>query len=393
MKFKHSAGDEAFAARARELFKDIDDEAMEDVRFEIAKVMYDNISLFESEVEKLTSIYVRECIEKLCMGEDYDIESIFTAADASEPQIKTMAAALPEYMDMICAAYDDMGEKNQRLVMNFTVHLKHAAGFGSWSEMMGGKRSYLTYLVEMAVPFIVTGYGANTFSVPDGWSEDELNELVAYVEASTEDRQLSMGCIKYIIEHEEVDWERYGVTITRRKKRADETEADSEKIRRLLTRVGYEPYQRNSYEIIKRDIMADVEDNPSPLLISRLLSAFYTWQGAYGEQREAKKYAERIRKLILEMREKEPQCYNYMIPKLAIEIIESQGHYHELMINTETMPDSFWNWFLIGAKRSRRNDKKLLSYIRIYEANKIKLGRLEIKSALRKEFKDDEKGN
>ena len=139
--------------------------------------------------------------------------------------------------------------------------------------------------------------------------------------------------------------------------------------------------------------MADVEDNPSPLLISRLLSAFYTWQGAYGEQREAKKYAERIRKLILEMREKEPQCYNYMIPKLAIEIIESQGHYHELMINTETMPDSFWNWFLIGAKRSRRNDKKLLSYIRIYEANKIKLGRLEIKSALRKEFKDDEKGN
>ena len=78
-----------------------------------------------------------------------------------------------------------------------------------------------------------------------------------------------------------------------------------------------------------------------------------------------------------------------MIPKLAIEIVESQGHYHDIMINTETMPPSFWNWFLIGAQRARRNDKVMLTYSRIYESNKLKLNRLQVKSSLRKVFKDE----
>ena len=46
-------------------------------------------------------------------------------------------------------------------------------------------------------------------------------------------------------------------------------------------------------------------------------------------------------------------------------------------------------WFLIGAKRAKRDDKKMLAYIRIYEANKIKLNRLDIKAELRKVFKDE----
>ncbi|MCH5211690.1 MAG: hypothetical protein J1G06_01610 [Oscillospiraceae bacterium] len=393
LKFKHSAGDEAFAVRARELFADIDDEKMTDVRFEITKVMYDNISLFDGEVEKITSIYVKDCIKKLCAGEDYDIESIFGNKDAGEAQIKTMAASFGEYMNMICQSVDEMGEKNQRLVMNFIAHLKHTAEYPSWAEMMENKRSAISVLLELAVPVIVTGFGANTFAVPDGWTEEELYELIAYIEASTENKQLSMSCVKFIVDHEEIDWERYGITIAHRKKMPEEVREDTERIKWLLTRVGYEPFQRNSYEIIKRDIMADIDNNRSPFLISRLLSAVYAWQGAYGGQREAKEYAEKIRKLLLELREKEPQCYNYMIPKLAIEIAESQGHYHEIMINTETMPASFWNWFLIGANRARRDDKKMLAYIRIYNANKVKLNRLQVKSALRKVFKDDEKGN
>ena len=391
LKFKNSAGDKAFVARAKELFRDIDDPSMTNVRFEITKVMYDNINLFDEEVEKLTNIYVDDCIDKLCMGEDYDIESVFVTGAVAEEQIKTMAAALPKYMDKISKSMDDMGEKNRILVLNFIVHLKHAANSGSWMEFMGSKHKYLSVLVELAVPVVVTGYGINTFSVPPGWKKEELDELVAYIESSTEDRQLSMGCIKYIKEHEDVNWEQYGISIAKRKKLAPEVEEDTAKVKHMLTRVGYEPYQRNSYEILKREVMVDVEDKPSPLLVSRLLSTVYAWQGTYGDQAEAQRLADRIRRLIIEMRETQPQCYSYMIPKLAIEIVESQGHYHELMINTNTMPPSFWNWFLIGAKKARRNDKRMLAYVRIYEANKWQLNKLPVKNALRKIFKDEDK--
>ena len=59
-----------------------------------------------------------------------------------------------------------------------------------------------------------------------------------------------------------------------------------------------------------------------------------------------------------------------MIPKLALEIIESPGHYHEVMINTETMPPSFWNWFLIGYNKSKEDEDKMLAYTRVYSASK-----------------------
>lgn len=389
LKFKHSAGNEAFALRAGELFEQIDEPQMADVKFEITKVMFDNIELFPKQAEKLTEIYVMDCITKLCSGETYDIDSIFRESSVSDIQMGVIVKNLNQYMDLICDNFDSMGEKNQRLVMNLLANIKHATDFESWAKMLGDKKRYISVLIEMAAPVIVTGFGANTFSVPHGWSEDELYELIAYIEASTEDKYLSMGCIKYITEHDGVDWSKFGITIATRKKTPYEAEADTAKIKRLLTRVGYEPYQRQTYETIKRDIMADIEDNRSPLLISKLLHSVYMWQGAYGDQREAKRLAQRVAKLILELKAKERQCYNYMISKLGLEITESQGHYHDIMINTETMPDSFWNWFLIGAQRCRRDDKKMLSFIRIYEANKMKLSRLPIKSELRKAFKDE----
>lgn len=389
LKFKTSAGDEAFAARAKELFANIDDESMKDVKFEITKVMYDNISLFPEETEKLTELYVTDCINKLCAGENYDIEAVFGSAGASEQQTATIVKNLSKYMNLIYSNLDSMGEKNQRIVINFISHIKHAGNFSSWMEMFGGKKKYISTFVELAAPLVITGYGANMFSVPQDWTSEELYELIAYIESSTEDRQLSMGCVKYITEHDDIDWEKYGITIAHRKKMPLEVQQDSDKIRRLLTKVGYEPYQRNTYEAIKRDIMADIEDNRSPLLISRLLAAVYTWQGAYGNQRESQQQAEKIYKLLLELKAKEPQCYNYMIPKLALEIIESQGHYHDVMINTETMPPSFWNWFLIGFKRSKRDDKKLIAYTRVYAASKMKLNKLPIKNALRAAFQNE----
>lgn len=389
IKFKKSAGDEAFATRAKEIFADIDDESMRDVKFEITKVMYDNISLFPEEASKLTEIYITDCITKLCMGENYSIDALINSTSITEEQVSAMYKNLPSYMDMICDSIDTMGEKNRRLIMSFLTHIKHAAGIGSWAQLLNGKKKYLTVLLELALPTVVSGYGAEMFSTPDNWSDEELYELIAYIEAATEDKELSMGCLKYITEHDNVDWTRYGITIVTRKKSKSEIEEDSDKVRSLLRKVGYEPFQRQTYQVIKRDIMADVEDNRSPLLISKLLAAVYTWQGAYGDQRNAQLLAEKVKKLILELREKEPQCYNFMFPKLGIEIIESQGHYHETMINTSTMPPSFWSWFLIGAKRSKRDDKKMLAYIRIYSANKLKLNKLPVKSELRKIFRDE----
>ncbi len=390
LKFKRSAGDDAFIARAGELFEEIDDESMKDVRFEISKVMYDNIELFDSEVEKVTEIYVSACMERLCRGENYDIESVFTDTKNADRQIDVILKNLNSYMDCVYENFDTMGDRNRGLVLGFIARLKHSREFSSWAQMLGNKKKYISVITELAMDALITGYGAHMFSVPEGWTEDELNELIAYIESSTEDKRLSMGCVKYIAEHEEVDWDKYGITIARRKKLPEEMEEDSKTIKRLLTRVGYEPFKRAKYEVIKRDVMADIEENPSPFLISRLLSTFYTWQGTHDNQPQSKKLAERLKRLILELREKEPQCYNYMIAKLGIEIIETSGHYHEVIVNTETMPDSFWNWFYIGVMRAKRDDKKLLSYIRVYQANKLRLNRLPIKTELRNIFKDED---
>ena len=391
LKFKRSAGDEAFAIRAKEIFEHIDDEDMDDVRFEISKVMYDNIEFFDDLVEKLTDIYVTCCVEKLCAGESYDISSVFGLPDEQNRRLPIILGRLNEYMDCICRSIDTMGAKNRLLMLNFIVNLKHKGNFESWKDMMSGRKKYISAITEISMDAVITGYGANMFSIPDGWLPEDLYEIIAYIEASTEDKRLSKGCIKYIVEHDEVKWDKYGITIAKRKKLPREAEADSKVIQRLLTRVGYEPFKRGNYYIIKRDFMSDMEDNPSPFLISRLLSTFYMWQGAYGDQRKAKSLAEKIRKLIIELRDNERQCYNYMISKLAIEIIESQCHYYETIIDMETVPESFWNWFIIGAKRSRRDDKKMLAYIRIYEANKMKLNKLSIKDDLRRVFRDESK--
>ena len=390
LKFKRSAGDEAFATRAKELFATIDDDSMQDVRFEISKVMYDNIELFDEEIEKVTEIYVDDCITRLCRGENYDIETIFTDNSVSNRQMSVILDNFTKYMDCICDNFDTMGDRNKILVLEFIVRLKHSAVFDSWSHMFSGNKKYISVLTELAIKHLVTGYGANMFSVPAGWISEEVYELIAYIESSTSDPVLSKSCIKYITEHDDVDWITYGITIKQRKKLPQEAEADSKKIKRLLTRVGYEPFMRASFGVIKRDIMSDLDENPSPFLISRLLGTFCMWQGTYDNQREAQRLANRMKRLLLELREKEPQCYNYMIAKLGIEIIESQSHYQEQIINTETVPDSFWNWFLLGAMRSKRDDKKMLSYMRIYDANKLRLSRLAIKGELRAVFKDED---
>jgi hypothetical protein len=89
------------------------------------------------------------------------------------------------------------------------------------------------------------------------------------------------------------------------------------------------------------------------------------------------------------MKRTERSCYNFIIPKLALEIIESQGHYHEIIINTETMTASFWNWFLIGYNRCKRDDA-IIAYTRVYSASKKKISKLPVRQKMRQTFQNVE---
>lgn len=176
--------------------------------------------------------------------------------------------------------------------------------------------------------------------------------------------------------------------MTKHTKTKGEQEQDINKIRRMLTKVGYIPYQRSTYAAVKGEVTDDIRNNNSPLLISRLLYAVYRWQGTYGNQMEAERNAQKVRELLLEMRKTQTSCYNFMVPKLALEILESPGHYHEVMINTETMPPSFWNWFLIGYDKCNRDEDKMLAYTRVYNASKMKMSKVSAKKRMREVFQD-----
>ena len=158
----------------------------------------------------------------------------------------------------------------------------------------------------------------------------------------------------------------------------------------MLTKVGYIPYRRNTYDDLRHDVENDMYNSTSPLLLSRLLDTYYEWKYSYGNQAQSEKKAQELKKLILEMKRTEKTCYDFIFPKLGLEIIEAHGHYHEQIINTETMPESFWNWFIIGFENSGENDDKLINYVRIYQANKRKLLRMPAGKRVREYFKNME---
>ena len=197
-------------------------------------------------------------------------------------------------------------------------------------------------------------------------------------------------CLKYIYTNDNVDWEALGVVKTKHKKSKDAQKEDNEKIKSMLRRVGYEPYQNGRYTDLVNTVHNEMQSSIMPLLVVRVLHTFYQWQRTYGNQAKAKVMAEKLRDAILELRKTQPDLYDYMIPKLALEIIESQGHYHEIIINTETMYDAFWNWFLIGYKKCRRDDDKALNYSRVYGAISKKISRLPMRKKLRAAFADQQ---
>lgn len=387
IRLKKSAGDEAFRTRVLEIYPSINDLNMNKVRFEISKIMFDNIELFKDDKKKITEIYMGQCLEKICLGENVDMKNPFSDGDGAKEQADAIRLDLVSYMDTIRNNYDMVSEKNKVTLLSFFAQVKHASGLNTWKELFENNED-LKLFVLMASQVVITGSGLNAFTPVEDWESSDLAEVVAYFDSSTKDVFLKKSCIKYICNNKDEDWEKYGVSITNRIKSKSEQENDIQKIRRMLTKVGYIPYQRGSYKGLKGEVMDDIRNNNSPLLISRLLYAVYRWQGTYGNQIEAEKNAQAVKELLLEMRKKQTSCFNFMIPKLALEIIESTGHYHEVMINTETMPPSFWNWFLIGYNKSSRNEDKILVYTRVYNASKLRMSRIPAKNKMREVFRD-----
>lgn len=388
LSLKRSGGDRAFAIRANELYPLIKNDDMQDVRFEISKVMYDNIDLFKDKVEEITDSYMETCVEKLCAGQSYDIENILPKSESVKLQAQYLKKKLPDYMKKIKDSLEPIGEKNKLTLLRLFAEIKHETETKTWKELFETKEN-MGIFVEMSASVVITGIGTHAFTAPAGWNSADLSEAVAYFDSSTQDENIKRSCLKYIYRNEDEDWSSYGVKLVKHTKTRGEQEKDMEKIHRMLNKVGYIPYQRKRYRDLSLEVSNDINDSSSPLLLSRLLDAVYKWQSKYGNQAAAEKAAVKVRDLLLEMKKTERSCYNFIIPKLALEIVESQGHYHEVIINTDTMPASFWNWFLIGYNHCKRDDA-LIAYTRVYSSSKKKISRLPIRKKMKETFQNIE---
>ena len=387
IRLKKTAGDEAFRKRVMELYPAINDINMAAVRYELSKIMFDNLELFEDDKEKITEIYIDQYIEKLCAGENVTIETNPFGNESSESIAAAVKGHMDKYIELMRTNHDTMPEKNTADILKLFADIKHTSGADTWKEWLGSRENLQTF-TKAAARIVITGSDVNPFENVDGWTTADLAELVAYFDASTDDNSLKRSCIKFICSNQDENWEKYGVTIKKSMKSEEGRKKDIQKIQRMLGRVGYVPYQRGSYSDLREEVMNDIYTSNAPLLISRLLYAVYRWKSTYGNQIEAEKSALAVCELLMEMRRTQRSCYNFMIPKLALEIVESPGHYHELMVNSGTMPPSFWEWFLIGFIRSKNDEDKLLSYTRVYTASRDTLPNVPARKKMLNLFND-----
>lgn len=387
IKLKKTAGDEAFTKRVMEIYPSINDLSMAGVRFELSQIMFENLHLFEDKKKDIAELYMWQCLERICAGDTVNMGNPFDDEETAKDIANEITSNIGQYMEEIRINLDLIPEKNKLLLLQLFGSVKHAASMQSWRELFTDKED-LKLFVHIASELVITGAGMSAFTNIEGWLSADLAEVIAFFDSSTRDHFLKKSCLKYIYAHQDEDWEKYGVSLKKHEKSKGAQEADIEKIRRMLSKVGYIPYQKETYQSIKGEVNDDVRSNNSPLLISRLLYAVYRWQGSYGNQIEAEKNAKTVREFLLEMRETQKSCYDFIIPKLALEIIESPCHYHEIIVNTETMPRSFWDWFLIGYEKCSRDDDKILNYTRVYMASKANMQKIPARKKLNDVFSD-----
>lgn len=385
--FKKITGDEAFRRRVMEIYPAINDINMAGVRYELSKIMFDNIELFEENSTDIIKLYLDQYMLKLCAGDNIKMDKNPFDDDISEELSEYVNSKIGYYTELLQINYDEIPEINRIEILKLFGAIKHASGKETWKELYGGDKEKLSVFVEAASELVIKDNVLEPFVNISGWTRQDLSEVIVYFDSSTKDEELKKRCLKYICRTDE-DWSKYGVTVRHTVKPEEEQQKDLEKIRRMLGRVGYMPFQRGTYAKLREEVLDDVYSSPSPLLLSQLLYAVYRWQGTYGSQIEAEKCAVEVRDLLMQLRSEQTPVYNYVIPKLALEIIETQGHYHEIIVNAATMTPGFWEWFLIGYGRCRDDEDKLLTYTRVYSASKNKIPPGNAKSRMQTIFRD-----
>ena len=233
LNLKKSGGPAAFAKRSGEIYSQIKNAKIDSVKFEISKVMYDNCEALDEETaESVTDVYVDMCMDKLCAGENYNIDNIFNvgAGGHSARQAALLKQHMPEYMEKIRANFDVAGKKNKLMLLNFFADVKHETGDATWKDFFGGRKEDITILTEMAAEEAIRGGNVKPFDAPESWNEEDLNEIIAYFDSSTTDEKLKNLCLRYIVRRDDCDWEKYGVTITKHTKTKKEQEEDIQKM-------------------------------------------------------------------------------------------------------------------------------------------------------------------
>ncbi len=379
---------EMFKNRCLEIYSELDRSDMTAVKFEVLNVMYDNIEIFTDISDELTKKYIMAGFAGIVNGEPVNMEGIFSNFSDNEDilaqQSEFVYESLDDIMEIISSA--EIDETQAMLLLRMFAIIKQAKKIQSWKEFFKDKLEYMQTFVAMSATVIINDTNPVTFIAPIIWTNAELSEVIAYFDSSTDDVEIKKGCRKYILSNIREDWSLYGIEISKEEKSREDRENDIKMVRKMLSSVGYVPFYRGKYQDLKFDVLNDMATNDNPLLITRLLNAFYNWQITELEP-EAKQYAQEMKAIILEMREKENSCYKFIFPKFALEMLSLAGIYHEMVINCETMQDTFWNWFLIGANKNINDETVFDNYSKVFEANKRALRNLAIYLRLEKVFK------
>jgi len=369
-----------FVRRALSLYEKLSQPAMKQVKFEVLEVMNEHQDLFPEIRDELVTGFVLEGISCICAGEQRNLENSFKNIS------KTAALSIYEKLDGIMKLIDTqkLDSKSGTLLLRVFSLLKSGTGIDTWKNFFKGEAEYLTDFIEICAKVIINDTMPVSFTAPAIWTKHDLAEIIVYFDSSTEDAFLKKACKKYMIENKDIAWSEFGVTLKKMRKSGSDSEIDIMHIRKLLTTVGYVPYQRSSYTDLKYDVSNEMNSDDIPLLLIRLLNSYYTWQGAAGNMADSENAARKTAELIMEMRQFEKSCYNFVFPKLALEILDSPGHFHEIIINDETMDTDFWTWFYIGFKRNADDEAIRMNYERVFAASKRTISTLPIYSGLRK---------
>jgi len=376
---KKNLGEEVFKRQCLEIFDNIDDEKYDSVRFEILDIMCSHIDVFPDKKNSIIKRYISYGISSICAGNSVNIEKVFQD-DLDQELKKDIIASLPEYMEAVVHGKTD--KKNGMLILRVLSMIKTISGKKYWHEFFNENEEYLKAFVKISMDVVINDTVPVTFTAPQIWNKTDLSETVAYIDASTYNEDIKNGCRKYILSNSDEEWQRLGIVLKTTKKNEVESAKDIMKIRQLLSQVGYTPFSKRSYGDIKLQITDEINQNDNPLMVARLLSNVYAWQSLEGQLNESKLTAEKIYDSIMELKTAEKSCYDYIFPKLGIEILNSPGHYHEIIINADTMEPEFWNWFLIAYNRNKNNEDRRLVYQRVYEASSRYLKNVAVKERL-----------